>query len=496
MRRLCALILCLSVLSAGFASAEGSFVMAGYDPENSGHDWFENYFFRRMEERTGIHFTFRQHSDAAEWARVKAEMNIGSELPDLLFKAQLSTEEAQRLFDRGVLIDLKPLIAEHMPNLSALPAAHPEWEEAITLPGGVIPALPQINSLQNNNAMWINTSWLRNLRLEKPTTVEELTETLRAFASQDPNRNSRSDEIPLEFSGMWDLHWLGHGFGLVANDYSLYLKDGRVCSTMKEDANRAFLTWLHTLWTERLIDHNGFSSAEALRQITDSNAAMIYGIVMGPSASLMIATAAADEYDVLPPLFYEGAQRYRSLLGNVYPGTCAITSACADPGALLEWLDYLYSEEGCFLAYTGLEGTEWERHSDGTWSWLDDMETVSNAILPESTIGEGAPIPGYVPVTYQMTFENEQVHKNVSSLSALSEIAALPFPIVSLTDEERQRVNAVWAELGGWAETQMTWFVTGDQPLNDETWAAFCQEADKRGLQELIALFQAAVDRR
>ena len=153
MRRLCALILCLSVLSAGFASAEGSFVMAGYDPENSGHDWFENYFFRRMEERTGIHFTFRQHSDAAEWARVKAEMNIGSELPDLLFKAQLSTEEAQRLFDRGVLIDLKPLIAEHMPNLSALLAAHPEWEEAITLPGGVIPALPQINSLQNNNAM-------------------------------------------------------------------------------------------------------------------------------------------------------------------------------------------------------------------------------------------------------------------------------------------------------------------------------------------------------
>ena len=496
MRRLCALLLCLSLVLPLMASAEGSFVMAGYDTESSGHDWVENYFFRRMEERTGVRFTYQQYRDAAEWTQYKAGLTVGGELPDVLFKAQLSLEETLRLYEAGVLLDLKPYIAGHMPNLSALLAAHPEWEEAITLPGGVIPALPQFNSLQNNNAMWINTTFLRNVRLEKPTTAEELLAVLRAFRTQDANRNGREDEVPLEFSGMWDLRWLGHAFGLVANDYYLYEDSGEARSVLKEDANRAFLAWLHTLWEERLMDHNGFTSAETLRQITDSNATMTYGIVMGPSASLMIATSAAEEYEVLQPLTYEGKQRYRSLLGTVYPGTFALTTACADPARLLEWVDYLYSEEGCFLAYTGLEGKEWERNSDGTWYWLDDMETVSNSVLPDSTIGEGTPIPGYVPTSYQLTFDNEQVHKSVEALSALGEVAVVPFPDVALTQEERQRVGAIWAELGPWAETRMTWFVTGDQPLNDETWAAFCDGVDQRGLTELTSIFQSALNRR
>ena len=45
------------------------------------------------------------------------------------------------------------------------------------------------------------------------------------------------------------------------------------------DENRAFLTWLHTLWTEGLIDHDGFSTTDNLRQITDEKKAKkIYNI--------------------------------------------------------------------------------------------------------------------------------------------------------------------------------------------------------------------------
>ena len=489
--KLCLVLgLCLAfVLPAG---AETAFTMAGFDPESAGHDWPENYFFRRMEERTGVHFTFRQVKEAAEWAQYKAGLSASGELPDVLFKAELSLEEIERLYREGVIIDLRPYLAEHMPNLNALLSAHPEWEAAITLPDGAIAALPQFNTLQNNNAMWINARWLRALHLEAPTTAEELTAVLRAFKADDPNRNGKADEVPFEYTGFWDLRWLGHAFGLVSDDYSLYAADGKVSSTLTDPRNYDFLAWLHTLWEERLIDRTGLNTADALRQVTDSNATITFDIVMGPSASNMIATAASEDFELLMPMQYEGQQRYRSLLGAVSAGTCAITRACGDPARVLEWLDFLYTEEGCFLAYTGLEGTDWERSSDGNWNWLYDMETVSNSVLPDSTIGEGASIPGYVPVSYQLTFDNEQVHKNVVGLDALSAVSEKPMPDLLLTEEERRELDALWQELGPWAETRMTWFVTGDMPLDEASWNAFCEEAEAKGLSRQL---QGALDR-
>lgn len=59
---------------------------------------------------------------------------------------------------------------------------------------------------------------------------------------------------------------------------------------------------------------------------------------------------------LLPPLEYQGQQIYRDLLGDVVPGSFALTSACQDPETMLRWVDYLYSVEGSRLAQSGLEG--------------------------------------------------------------------------------------------------------------------------------------------
>ena len=51
---------------------------------------------------------------------------------------------------------MAPLLEENAPNLWALLEAHPDWREAITLPNGKIAALPAIQELAPQNAMWIN----------------------------------------------------------------------------------------------------------------------------------------------------------------------------------------------------------------------------------------------------------------------------------------------------------------------------------------------------
>ena len=491
------LVLLTAGLLCGSAAAQSqtSFLMAGFDTEASGHDWDNNLFFRRREQQSGIVFGFRQFHDAREYKLFLEQLVRGEESVDVLFKASLTRQEIQHLYQQGLLIDLAPYLSSDMPQLSALLDEHPEWRTAITLPDGSIPALPQLNQLLTNNAIWINTRWLRALQLDVPTTAEELTQVLRAMRSSDPNRNGKQDEIPLEFTGLWDLRYLGHAFGLVADDYYLYTgEDGQVKSILVSEQNRAFLEWLRLLWNERLMDRNGFSTADASRKISDNNAAVTYGIVMGPSALNMISSNASQDYELLMPLKYEGQQKYRSLMGDLVTGTFAVTNSCKDVHTVLQWVDYLYGEEGMFLAYAGLEGEEYTRASDGKWFWNDDPQTVTNLVLTEDTIGEGASIPGLVTAEYQLSYDDAQTAKVVQELKDLSELSVLPVPILYLSEEQAAEIDSFWPALSEYAETTMTWFVTGDMELNDENWSSFCKRVEELGLSRLITVYQTALD--
>ena len=121
LRRALCCIICLLLAAAPAAMAENAFTMAGYDGENSTHDWNTNGFFLRMQERTGLTFTFDQYTSLEKWQAAKDAMFApGGNLPDVLFKAALTSEEMIRYSDSGQLIDLAPLLEENAPNLSLI----------------------------------------------------------------------------------------------------------------------------------------------------------------------------------------------------------------------------------------------------------------------------------------------------------------------------------------------------------------------------------------
>ncbi len=485
---------CASALGEGTAAPAGRFTMAGLDDSSTNHDWESNMFFRRMEERTGISFIFDQYGERKAWEEVKQNIGVrNGDLPDVLFKADLTPREIQDWYEKGILIDLRPYLEDCAPNLMILLEAHPEWLEAITLPDGAIVALPSFNELQNNNAMWINTTWLAELGLDMPSTAEELTEVLRAFKTLDPNRNGRRDEVPLTFTGMWDLRYLGHAFGLVSNDYYIVAEDGVVSSILTREENRAFLTWLNLLWQEGLIDQMGFSSLDSTRRITDKDAAMTFGVFMGPTPMSMVPAGSMNQYSVLMPLTYEGSRVYRDLTGDVVRGTFAITSACEDPAALVRWVDYLYTEEGCHLAQAGLEGEDFVFNEDGTWDWVEEPEVVATTVMADVTIADGGAAPGLSSLEFQLRFDDLDTHRLVTELQSVKQCAVLPYPIRYLTAEKEARIAALQAEIAPYAEQQMIWFVVGDVPLNDETWDEFCRTLKEKGLDEMVALWQEAL---
>lgn len=491
---ICLLLSALLLLGLPLAGAEDlgvpDYVLEGFDGENTSHDWETNLFFRRMQEDTGIRFEYRQVNSAGAWEERKQEILRGENLPDVLFKAALTDEETIAMAEEGILLDLTPYLAEYAPDLTALLDSHPEWREAITLPDGTIRALPAINELPSNNLMWINQTWLDNLRLETPSTAEELTEVLRAFRDGDPNRNGRKDEIPLSVLGMWDLRFLGHAFGITDNDYYLSLKDGRITSALTGAENRAFLTWLKTLWDENLLSHQAFSTADPLRQITDKSAAIPYGVFLSASPLNVVPAEALDQYTVLSPLTYDGKQVYRRLLGDVTRGTFALTRTCANPERMVAWVNRLYTEEGSILIQAGREGEEYMWNENGAWEWIADLETVAGQILPAATLAEGTEAPGITTEAFQSLYMDSRTGTLIEGMKRVREYSVLPVPQRMLKREDAEAIAKVQANLAPWAETAMARFIAGDVPLDDKHWNQFAAEAEERGLPELIGLWQ------
>ena len=499
MRRVLGLILVL-ILAAGWSCgsfAEGQkapdFILEGYDGEDSVRDWETNRFFARMEERTGITFQFRQYNKYTDWKMRKEEILQGKDLPDVLFKAELEAGEIRDMYEAGVLADLRPYLEEYAPDLWKLLQENPDILKAVSMADGAIPALPSINSLQNNDAMWINTAWLKRLNLETPANAEELTEVLRAFRDGDPNFNGKKDEIPLTFIGMWELRFLGHAFGITDNDYYVSAENGKVTSALASDRNRAFLAWLHELWDENLLDHNGFSTADSLRQITDEKAAIPYGILMSSTPLTVVPAASLSSYSVLLPMEYEGEQVYRDLAGDVIRGAFAVTSRCREPEKLVGWVNYLYTGEGSLMAQYGLEGSEYNLRPDGLWEWSEDISTVSNVLLPERTIGGGAAVPGIVAVDFQAMYTDEETRKDILELDELKKHSKIPYPPVTLSPEDEAEIASIQKDLSAYAEVAMARFVTGDIPLDDEQWGIFCRTVEEKGLSRAVSIWQKYV---
>lgn len=489
--------LCLILAMASGAYAEESFTIAGYDHKDTGHVWTDNLFFDRMEERTGVRLEFSQYMTEASWQAAKDAMLAGTlELPDALFKADLTTQETVKWFEAGKLIDLTPYLETYAPNLWALLQAHPDWLEAITIPTGEIVALPAIDELQFNNAIWINATWLSRAGLEMPTTADELAEVLRVFRDRDMNGNGkRKDEVPLTFSSLWDLRFLGHAFGINANDYYITMdEDGTVREVLTSDENRAFLTWLHQLWTEGLLDQTGFTGLRSVRLNQDEDAAIIYGVILSSTPAELVNTAAIKEYALLEPLVYEGKQVYRDLTGEIIRGTFAITSACKNPAALVSWVDYLYTEEGFILGEAGMPGQEFSWNDDGTWLWENTSETLMSTVLPNATLRSGVSMPGYASIPFQQKIDDHTTLQVVNGLLRLKAFDTMPYPYVYLTDAQQARVDELILNITQYAEYQMVWFIAGDVALNDDTWAEFCTTVKSLGVDEMVGIWQTAAD--
>lgn len=497
MRKLIAALLSALMLFSlfGIASAQegDNVLLMGFEHSDNNRLWQDNRFFERMEQRTGVHFDYHQYGELNAYMDVLANLSNDSEdLPEVLLKARLSPQVAQELHDKGVLIDLAPLIEQYMPNLSALMEQDPAIRTAITLPGGIIPALPFIAQNPGQNILWINNEWLGNLRLDMPTNAEELRTVLAAFLEKDPNKNGRKDEIPLSFIGSYDLKYLGHAWGMVANDFNVYVEDGQVKFLPFHPNFEAFITELAAMYKDGLLDKSGFSTVDTLRRVSDAKSMNKYGAFFSPLPTGVVPVEWTGQYLALSPLSYDGQAVYRAVSSPVHYGAFALTSACRDVPKMLEWVDYLYSQEGSVLASIGKEGEDFVVDGDGSWRLLS--EPGDTAYFARAIMSSDYSMPGISSDDFQMNYNDPVVRDLTQQTRAIAAASVLPFPDIPLTAQQMEQILPLQSALGRYLDESIARFVLGEWQTGTEQFAEFISKLESLGAQEFVAIWQAIYD--
>lgn len=149
---------------------------------DSEQDFSKKALVQRMQEKTNVTAIYNAIPDEQFNDKYKLALSK-SDMPDVVTKLYIKPYDILGYAKKGVFIPLEDYIEADMPNLKKVLDARPEVRAAITSADGHIYTLPFINewsknSRENINVIgaipYINTSWLKELNLEMPTTTDEL----------------------------------------------------------------------------------------------------------------------------------------------------------------------------------------------------------------------------------------------------------------------------------------------------------------------------------
>ena len=527
-----ALVLLLCLPATGLAmNAEGypicdeviTIAVAGQNASTP--DWNDTNMVAEVEKRLGIRMECTSY-EADIWSTQLTLMIASDDLPDLIVNPDLSLNDVATYGAQGYFLDMSEYIEEYAPNIQAVMEQYPMYRTYVTSADGGIYALCNVseNIIALVPRTWLNKTWMDNLGLKYPTTVEELRDVLLAFKEQDANGNGDpDDEIPLSNNGEYTLSPFLTAFGFNTRTTTYLLQadeEGKVYIGETTDAYKAYLNYMHSLWEDGLMDVDFFvqDSATFNAKAAEDKVGM-YG-----AAAPFVAASKDISYD--SGFYWIGAltSEYRdtpTIVQNpaVSRGVKAVVNAQTEyPAEIVRLLDYYFTEEGKMAGAYGYEGIDW------------DLEPLGVVGLEEYQVAAQREVEGYSSAEeyrYTKALINE-VFKFITPIANTQYAAMLnaneeqleamlpeygwavqfmrqgmnregvemvePFPALLYTEEEDAERAQLYTDITLYISNMHAQFITGQVDI-EEGWDAFQEQMEAMGLSRLLEIEQAAYDR-
>jgi len=480
--------------SSGGTGGGGSATAFTYRMRDQYRVWLMDLkWYPELQERTGIEATLVDGGPSDQYYN-KVDLALASgSIEDALIA---NSSQADVYGSQGAFADLGPLISEHAPNIQAYIDANPEYGNLITSDG-------KIFGLAMETVKISNVTFYRSDMFEKagikdlPTDVDSLRAAMEvlkeAYSSTENFFPLVGREGFLKFAYAW-----GANFAVVNGTVNGVADD--VVGALTTDGYKQMVQWYHDIYADGLIDPEyvkGAATEETWQtKMLTGEGAISDDFFTRPSWFMNNGGPENDpDYAiaVLQPFTMTDGTAVKVPAGarwdvNRVLALNAKTAQDKAP-AILEQLDYLYTEEGQLLMHFGVEGESFEM-KDGKPEYTVTFEEEGNK-------GDGVPVWNFLQdrLTFVAPVDNDAYQQWMDPLTRSFSVDYFSQhleqrPVLKYTVDQQKQRSDTMAALQPFVLAQVTSFVTGDRDLSE--WDAFLGEAEDKGFGQVMELDQAA----
>lgn len=474
---------------------------------NASHpeDFSDMWWVKETAAKTNITFTFDLVENEA-WKDRKALAFISDTYPEVFF-ADITADDELLYGYEGKLIDLLPLIKEYAPNIMKLYETYPDVVKGTMHENGAIYVLPMISYAPRSavpHCTTINKEWLDKVGMDIPTNTDELYAVLKAFKEQDPNGNGEADELPLSMLSE-DEDFILYAFGFTDLEHDII--DGQYVYVPAQDNYREYLTYMHKLYAEGLIDNEYFSQDDTKLQ------SKLAGSLVGmPQQSVTALVPDYEKYVAVPaltsPVCQEPVWPETSINYQRGVACLAITDKCAHPEEVIKFANWLVTTEASLAVRLGpsqqesadgygytYESTDGKHAYGATRTFPDTFASYYKYRMSQTVMFA----PAYInPLVDDVVVGSDDKNNWQTKLWNDSGVYGVRRTVYDLqnkhTDEELTDL-AYYLDLSNYAESMRAKFIRGDVEINDATWADYLKNLEAYGMNDMVELRQTGYER-
>ncbi|MDY2652546.1 MULTISPECIES: extracellular solute-binding protein [Eisenbergiella] len=485
--------------------------------------WFED---------TGIEFDWQAIPSEGAQEKINLMLASGEELPDVFwnFGDGKSGNIVVQYADQDIFLPTEGLINEYMPNLKKILDDSENYWSEITAPDGHTYGFPYIEEMYGlvltGGPLLINKTWLDEVGKEVPTTVDEWVDCLKAFRDGgDLNGNGAADEIPMatwfgatDTFGSYNMFYRFTGaFGCAdsycgGNAYADHLRliDGKVTFTAQDEAFRKTAEFFNMLYNEGLIWNGSFEADESASyksSLIKEDVARI-GCFGTWTDQEITNLDVHDEYVAIPRLQGEaGMTGFENNYSELQDSSnTAITTTCKFPHVIAKFVDYMVGDPAISIQSNwGAEGYNYVKDDNGILRTPLDEQGRYVAQTEYTNFGEARvnsttcrgsmivldeyyeTVAGYAYDAVQL-LENQKTNGKEDIMAENDTI-----PRVMMTTDELSRLAQIQPTISDIVDRYINQWVTGG--VTDDNWNAYLGELQSAGVEDLVSIYQSAVDR-
>lgn len=473
----------------------------------------EAYLLQMMEEAVGVDLTYQMVTDE----QAPLLFINSADLPDMLFDAAakfgLSMTQINEYGQAGLLINYMDYL-DQMPNLAKAYAANPDlFDGVITLDGEVYTLPYYVFTLKGvDNLLYFREDHMKEVGWNAaPTTVDEFTQYLRDLKAHFGATDSKY--IPFTVYSATDIGYNGRlsrflfpSFGdLMEASIHVDASGENIVVGFADEQYKRYLSYLRSLMAEGLLDPDVYDAKDSLMKAflneghTSVNTLMVY---------MPTSAFASGNLDIIipSPLKSEHNNDTKWAMPTVARSWGGMINANTDDlDACLAYMDAFFATEENPLDAEGQvfnlsflwgkKGIDWNWKEAGESYEVYDHEGYStNAAWGIANGYSGTPYSGILHV---LDYEKGTVGfkaTNVKENLVPHAVEILRPESLPLTEDEHDIYTDAWTDINKYVMEFQAAVLTGEKNVEAE-WDTFLTQLDEMGLQDVIDVYQDALDR-